>query len=297
MRKCPPGTCSANVLNANYWNLPKYIYNICIVSAERYQTSAFSGKLPFPGSWFPGSQISREVKFPGKSNYPGSHLFREVTFPVKSPFPGSHFSWEDTFPGKSPFPGSHISREVSWNKRKNVQMSQCPQNTIHGTNVLKNWWRNIRRTDGEWNAPVDLTASLQVKRLQTCFSAKRDDTLDLYLGRSLSQSGQFFFMSNRSLSSLVFSLWRYRSTILGLMVSELVPAARGCRDAAGTRVHATLFTHAAALTVVAIKMMALFALPSHHHCDATPWHGCRLPSILFNSIQRRCPYRRRPTAA
>ena len=64
---------------------------------------------------FPGSQISWEIAFPGKTPFLGSHLSREVTFPGKPPFLGSHRSREVMFPRKSNFLGNHIK-----------QMYECP---------------------------------------------------------------------------------------------------------------------------------------------------------------------------
>ena len=65
-------------------------------------------KSIFPCSIFtlPGSQLSQEVIFPGKSNFPRSHPSREVIFPGKLYFPGNALS------KNSYFPGSYLSREV-----------------------------------------------------------------------------------------------------------------------------------------------------------------------------------------
>ena len=97
-----------------------------------YQTSAFSGKLPFPGSWFPGSQIS-----PGKLNFPESQIFLLVTIFGKKHFPGSPLSWAVAFPGKS--------------HETNERMSKCPnvcKTPYMSIMFWKNWWKNDgRRTD------------------------------------------------------------------------------------------------------------------------------------------------------
>ena len=69
-------------------------------------------------SHFLESQISREVKFLGRSYSPGSwiHLSWEVIFSGKSHLSGSQLFWEVTFLRESRYQGSHLPQEghISW---------------------------------------------------------------------------------------------------------------------------------------------------------------------------------------
>ena len=88
---------------------------------------------------------THEIK---KINFLGSNIFREVNFPGKSNFPGSQLSLEVTFAGKSNF-SDVVTENIEWRWDK--------------------WWNRRGRgrtrtdTDGHHEAPVDLTAPLQVK--------------------------------------------------------------------------------------------------------------------------------------
>ena len=143
MRKCPPGTCSANASNVFFWNVSPGVSRKSIS-----RKVSFSGKSNFPGDQlsqgrkFPNNDIqiyvnfdtkksmiskcpqnlipmksrnsiSREETSTGKSTFPGSHISREANFLKKENFPGSQLSREvnfpgksNKFPGKSTFPGS-----------------------------------------------------------------------------------------------------------------------------------------------------------------------------------------------
>ena len=85
-----------------------HTYGILLPGKSPFPWSHPSGEVPgtFPTFHFPGSNISREFKFPRKSNFPGSQISREVIFPGKPNFPGSQI------PGKS--------------DETNVRMSKCP---------------------------------------------------------------------------------------------------------------------------------------------------------------------------
>ena len=82
------------------------------------------GNLNFREVEFPRSRISREVKFPGTSNFQGRQIFQTSKTSSKSnfrevKFPGSQITQKSNFPGSQisrevKFPGSLISQEVKY---------------------------------------------------------------------------------------------------------------------------------------------------------------------------------------
>ena len=100
------------------------------------QSAQFSNKRSyFLGSQvFPGSPISREFTFSGKSYFPS---FQEAQVSRKSHFPVSHIFWDINFAGKSHFQGSHIYREITFPKEAYFPGSHIPQKTqFPGSHIL-----------------------------------------------------------------------------------------------------------------------------------------------------------------
>ena len=93
--------CSTGVqkTGANHFNLSPLLFTPAPCPQTGSNLKALIELVKFP--W---SQISREVEFPGKSNYQGSQISG------KSNFPGSQISREFKFLRKSDFPGSQLSR-------------------------------------------------------------------------------------------------------------------------------------------------------------------------------------------
>ena len=95
----------------------------CHLWSHKSRQLTFPGKSNFPGIHIFQEFIFPEVIFPGNFHFPGSQISKESTFSGKVMilyFPGCQISTEVIFPGKLQFPGSHIYREVTITGKSHV---------------------------------------------------------------------------------------------------------------------------------------------------------------------------------
>ena len=186
MRKCPPGTCSANVSNVKlgnttlHWQCFKCIFfrednfpRKCSVTYDIHdiQTSRYPWHLNI-----------HDVRISMVSEYPGCPNIHDVQVCMMSKYPWCpnildvRISMMSEYPWRSNIHDVQISKMSKYPWYSNIHdvrislMSKYPYPIYETRLCLMRQMMKGRTTDdddGEWNAPVDPTASLQVK-IQGC---------------------------------------------------------------------------------------------------------------------------------